>query len=312
LVSPPLGSTAVQLEAARRRALLDGIVRELDAHYVFPEIAAKMRAALQARVAAGDYDRLSEAPAFARTVTEHLREVSRDAHLSVEFGRPGANALPMTVEALRERNFGFNSLDYLSGDVARLSIRGFAPATDPEVREGIGRLMSHVADARALIIDLRDNSGGEPATVAFVASYLFDTAPVHLTDIYRRDDDSTQEFWTAPQVPGKRFGGQKPVYVLTSKRTFSGGEDLAYSLQAIKRARVVGEQTRGGAHPCDAYPLDDAFFIVVPWGRGINPVTKTNWEGVGVTPDVAVPEERALQRAHRLALADLAARNKVR
>jgi retinol-binding protein 3 len=310
LVSPPLGPTAVQLDAAKRRALLDGITRELDAHYVFPEVATKMRAALQARAAAGDYDHLSDGPAFARTVTEHLREVSPDAHLWVEFGRPGANVLPMTPQAIRERNFGFGALDYLSGDVARLAIRGFTLATDPEVREGIGRLMSRVADARALIIDLRDNSGGEPATVAFVASYLFDETPVHLNDIYRRDDDSTQEFWTAPEVPGKRFGGQKPVYVLTNKRTFSGGEDLAYSLQAIKRARVVGEQTRGGANPCDAFPLDESFFIVVPWGRAINPVTKTNWEGVGVTPDIAVPEERALETAHRLAIADLTARNK--
>jgi C-terminal processing protease CtpA/Prc len=180
------------------------------------------------------------------------------------------------------------------------------------VREGIGALMSRVGDARALLIDLRDNSGGEPATVAFVASYLFDAKPVHLNDIYRRDDDSTQQFWTAAEVPGKRFGARKPIYVLTSKRTFSAGEDLAYSLQAIKRARVVGERTRGGAHPCDAYPLDDSFFIVVPWGRGINPVTKTNWEGVGVMPDVAVPEERAFDEAYRLAMADLAAAKKAR
>ncbi len=312
LVTPTLNPTPVQLDGAKRRALLHGITRELDAHYVFPEVATKMRAALEARAAAGDYDRLSDGPAFARTVTEHLREVSSDPHLWVEFGRPGVNPLPMTPQAIRERNYGFGSLDYLSGEVARLAIRGFTLTTDPEVREGIGRLMSRVADARALIIDLRDNTGGEPATVAFVASYLFDATPVHLSDIYRRDDDSTQEYWTAPEVPGKRFGGQKPVYVLTNKRTFSAGEDFAYSLQAIKRARVVGEQTRGGAHPCDAFPLDDSFFIVVPWGRGINPTTKTNWEGVGVTPDVAVPEDRALETAHRLAIGELAARKKPR
>jgi C-terminal processing protease CtpA/Prc len=176
---------------------------------------------------------------------------------------------------------------------------------EPEVSEAIGSMMTRVADARALIVDLRNNQGGEPETVAFVASYLFDPTPVHLGDIYRRDTDTTQQFWTARELPGKRFGGAKPVYILTSKKTFSGGEDLAYSLQAIKRAQVVGEQTAGGAHPCDAYSIDDVFYIVVPWGRSINPVTKTNWEGVGVTPDVAVPADQALEEAHRRALRDL-------
>lgn len=303
-------SAAVQLDAAKRRALIDGIVRELDAHYIFVDVAAKMGAALRARIAAGDYDRVSDGPAFARVVTEQLRELSGDRHLGVEFGRPSWAVTPPPqdrVERLRRRNFAFGAVERLSGDVARVVINGFVPDSESEVRVAIGGIMTSVADAQALLVDLRNNTGGEPETVAFIASYLFDETPVHLNDIYRRDDNSTRQFWTRREVPGKRFGATKPVYVLTSAKTFSGGEDFAYSLQALKRVRVVGEQTAGGAHPCDAYPLDEPFYIVVPWGRAINPVTNTNWEGVGVTPDVTVPADKALEEAHRLAIADLAA-----
>jgi retinol-binding protein 3 len=312
-IAPPRellpGDPAGQLDAAKRRSLIDGIARELKAHYVFAEAAVSMSTTLDAHAAAGDYDSLSEGPAFAQAVTNDLREVSRDDHLTVAFGRHSSDAVQETreeqIQRFRDSNFRFGALDRLSGHVAHLVITGFVASEDPEVRDAIGGLMTQVADARALLLDLRDNHGGHPDTVAFVASYLFDATPVHLGDIYRRDDGSTQEFWTASKVPGTRFGPKKPVYVLTSKRTFSGGEDLAYGLQAQGRARVVGETTRGGAHPCAPYSLDEWFYIVVPWGRSINPVTHTNWQGVGVVPDVAVPADRALDEAHRRAIQDL-------
>jgi C-terminal processing protease CtpA/Prc len=157
--------------------------------------------------------------------------------------------------------------------------------------------MSDVADADAVIIDLRNNHGGAPGTVAFVASYFFEGKALLLNSIFRRDTGLLQEFWTLPELPGTRFGATKPVFVLTSARTFSGGEDLAYTLQAHQRATVIGETTAGGAHPTEPRAIDDSLFVMVPWGRAINPITKGNWEGTGVKPDVASPAEQALERA---------------
>jgi C-terminal processing protease CtpA/Prc len=172
------------------------------------------------------------------------------------------------------------------------------------VRDAVAAFMSDVADANVLIIDLRTNHGGDPSTVALVASYLFDDKPVHLNDIVERDG-TTRAFWTQPTVAGKRFGGKKPVYVLTSAETFSGGEALAYDLQSLRRATLIGETTGGGANLTGAHALDDWFVIGVPWARPINPVTKTNWEGVGVRPDVAAKATAALDEARRRAALDI-------
>ena len=154
------------------------------------------------------------------------------------------------------------------------------------------------------MIDLRKNGGGDPATVALLASYLFDQR-THLNDIYDRPKDATTEYWTSDTLAGRKYGGGKKVYVLVSKYTFSGGEDLAYTLQALKRATIIGATTGGGAHPVTAQRLGDHFAAMVPLARAINPITKTNWEGVGVAPDVAVDPDKALEKAKALYYADL-------
>lgn len=140
--------------------------------------------------------------------------------------------------------------------------------------------------------------------VALVSSYLFGSEPVHLNSIYWRDDDVTQQYWTLPYVPGKRFG-DKPVYALTSRDTFSAGEDLAYNLQARKRAILVGETTGGGAHAGTMVRLHPHIEAFIPSGRAIHPVTHTNWQSHGVTPDIAVSQEEALRVAYRMALESL-------
>jgi C-terminal processing protease CtpA/Prc len=134
---------------------------------------------------------------------------------------------------------------------------------------------------------------------------VFDATPIHLNDMYSRDTGKIEESWTERDVRGTRFGGKKPVYVLTSKRTFSGGEEFAYDLQSLRRAKIVGETTGGGAHPVAPHPLDHSFVILVPWGRPINPITKKDWEGVGVVPDIAVSADAALDEAYQRALKDI-------
>jgi hypothetical protein len=304
----PKERALLTVNEVERRRLIDGIARQLEAHYVYPDVARRMVAAIRQRNAKGQYDAISVAPLLAQTLTSDLRSVSRDGHLRVMFdGQPLQPAGPTAAAPPPPPpppGYGFGPINRLAGNVAHLVLNGF-PRDDEEVRQAIGRHMSQVADADALLLDLRGNGGGDPATVAVVASYLFDDKPVHINDMFRRDTGETRQFWTHAKVSGKRFGATKPIYVLTSKRTFSGGEELTYDLQSLRRAVIVGEPTGGGAHPVQRYPLDHGFSIGVPWGRPINPVTKTNWEGTGVIPDLKVPAEDALRTAHQRALAEL-------
>ena len=300
------------LDESKRKRLIERIASEIQTNYVFPDVGEKMVAEVCRHLTNGDYDSMTEGERFADTVTEHLRNVSHDLHLRFFYGPsrpPPKDETP--AERLRQHrrmNFDFGRIDRLEGNIARLVIYGFVHLDEeiaPGIREGIGQIMSQVADAAALLLDLRENGGGDPATVALVASYLFDSQPVHLNDIYYRNDNSTKEYWTSPEVPGARFGGRKPIYVLTSKDTFSGGEELAYDLQCLRRATVIGETTGGGANPSDGHEIDDWFHIVVPVGRPINPVTKTNWEGIGVVPEIAVPATYALEEGRRRAVEDI-------
>jgi peptidase S41-like protein len=291
-----------RLDGPRRQAAIDTLGKELEAHYVFADVAKKMADRLREKSQRGDYASITDAAALADILSEDLRQVSHDKHLGVHFGPPPPPP-PDVVQSeepppwMLERNFGFGSITRLPGNVALLSINGFVPLLGDAVKRAIGDRMSEIADADAVIIDLQNNGGGAPPTVALVASYFFGPQPVHLNSIVRRDTGETQEFWTEATLAGARFGADKPVYILTSGRTFSGGEDLAYSLQAQHRAVVVGEVTGGGAHPTEPRAIDANLFVSMPWGRSINPITGTNWEGVGVKPDLPVPAPQALQRA---------------
>jgi C-terminal processing protease CtpA/Prc len=165
--------------------------------------------------------------------------------------------------------------------------------------------MTLVANTEALIFDLRHNQGGSPAMVAFLCSYLFPAYPaIHLNDLYWAETDQTHQWWTSPYVPGPRFL-DKLVLVLTSPETFSAAEEFAYNLQTLKRAQVVGETTRGGANPGRGFRLNDHFWLFLPTGQAINPITNDNWDGKGVVPDVKVPAEIALDTAHLIALSQL-------
>lgn len=137
--------------------------------------------------------------------------------------------------------------------------------------------------------------------VSFLASYFFGPDSVHLNDLYWREGNRTQQFWTVAHLPGRRYT-DRPVYLLTGGHTFSAGEEFAYDLQSLKRAVVIGEATGGGANPGGPVRIGEHFTAFIPTGRAINPVTKTNWEGAGVKPDVAAPEAQALRVAHLAAL----------
>ena len=268
-----------------------------------------MEASLRDRTAKGEYDSLVSAKRFAEKLTDDLREVSRDRHLGVMFfpegarERPEGEPLPEEIKAqlpmMQKLNFGFERVERMTGNVGLLDIRGFVPPAAGG--ETAAAAMTFLAHTDALIVDLRKNGGGEPAMIAYILTYLFDGL-THLNDIYERKGEKTQQWWTLSWVPGPRYGGTKPVYVLTSRRTFSGAEEFAYNLKNLKRATVIGETTGGGAHPSRPVKLTEHFAIELPYARAINPITGTNWEGTGVVPDVAKPAEEALDAAYMMAL----------
>jgi C-terminal processing protease CtpA/Prc len=187
----------------------------------------------------------------------------------------------MRTQTLRN-NCLFEKAERLPSNIGLLKFNGFA---DPAVCGPTATAaMNFLENVDALIFDMRDNGGGDPKMVAYISTYLFADV-THLNDLYLRKEDTTTQYWTLPYVPGKRLAG-KPVFILTSKRTFSGAEEFTYNLKNLKRATIIGETTGGGAHPVSGHRIDDHFIIGVPFARAVNPISKTNWEGTGVEPDV--------------------------
>jgi retinol-binding protein 3 len=236
--------------------------------------------------------------------------VSHDKHLRVGYSAAvlppmpprGATPPPPPPEAFewaRQINYGFERVERLAGNIGYLDLRQFGPP--PLIGDAAAAAMTFLANASAVIIDLRQNGGGSPDAVALLASYFFDGPPVRLNDIYDRPTNETRQFRTLPYVPGKRLA-DKDLYILTSARTFSAAEDFTYALKNLKRATIVGEVTGGGAHPVAPHRLGDHFMIGVPSGRSISSITNTDWEGIGVEPDIKVPAAKALATAHLKAL----------
>ena len=287
-----------RLTAEQRQVVIDSIASNLDRMYVFPDVATRMNADLRDRAKRGEFDKLDDASEFAQTLTRDLQAISHDKHLRVRVRASDPVNGPAGSFGVQSSIFG--EAKRLDGDIAYVEILSFG-APPEEVREDVTRVMSSVADAKALIVDIRRNGGGSPFTVALVSSYLFGDDSVHLNSLYFRPANRTDDFYTNPRVAGRKFGPDKPIYVLTSSRTFSGAEEFAYNLQTRKRATTVGETTGGGANPGRGVPLPYSLTVFVPTGRAINPITKTNWEGVGVKPDVAVDAGAALDRAQAMA-----------
>ena len=297
-----------KIDAAERARVIDGAIAQLNQAYVFPDVAKKMEEAVRARQKKGEYDAITDGNTFAAKLTDNFQEVSHDKHLHVNYdpmkiperaddAKPSPEEVERYHKQMERMNCGFEKVEHLGGNVGYLKFNFFG---DPEVC-GVTATsaMNFLENVDAIIFDLRENGGGDPKMVALISSYLFDQ-PTHLNDLWVRKDDSTQQFWTLPFVPGKRLVG-KPVYVLTSKQTFSGAEEFCYNLKNLKRATLIGETTGGGAHPVSGHRIDEHFMIGVPFARAINPISKTNWEGTGVEPDVKVAAADALATAEKLA-----------
>jgi C-terminal processing protease CtpA/Prc len=257
---------------------------------------------LRDRQRRGEYDRIERAPELADSLTSHLRLVSHDRHLRVVArGAPAPPAAGGEAPARRAAD-GLEETRVLEGNIGYLRFSGFADAS--RVGRHLDSAMAALANTDALIIDLRQNRGGSPSSVMHLAGYLFPDRTL-IAWIYSRPDDDTTEMWTA-EVTGPKYLG-RAVFVLTSRGTFSAAEAAAYHLKHFGRATVVGDTTGGGAHRVTSVELNDRFTLLLPVTRPINAVTRGDWEGTGVIPDLAVDPERALIVAQLAALRALPA-----
>jgi hypothetical protein len=296
------------LSEAERTSVINALVEKVEAYYVYPAVAQRMTKAIHTHQANHEYDKVSDGEEFARALTAHLRSISNDGHLGVDYSATpvgdGAADEP-TAEDLRKfrlrgarGNYAFRKVESLDEGIGLLQVDAFYPAA--WIRETASGAMAFLADAEAVIIDLRRNHGFAPDGVLLIESYFFKDE-THMTDQVDRAANTTRQFWTLPVVPGPSLA-DKDLYILTSHDTFSAPEDFAYNMQAQGRAKIVGEQTGGGAHGTKPYRLSDHFAASIPFNYSINPITQSDWEGTGVTPDVRVTADQALLTAHVLAL----------
>jgi len=302
---PGVKPVNVVVDTDLRKQVIDGVNADLDKFYIDAAIAGKMEDTLLAHQKAGDYDKITDGDEFAAQLTKDLQAVSHDRHLRVNFlpfkTPPPHDPTPEDEARFHQQmehdNCLFRKVEILPNNIGYIKFDGFVDASfcGPTVAAAMG----FIAHTDAVIFDIRENGGGEPDMVTLVASYLFDK-PTHLIDIHDRSENSTVQNWTLSYLAGPRLAKQ-PVFVLTSKRTFSGAEEFAFDLKNQKRASIVGETTGGGAHPVSGHPVADYFRVGVPFAESLDPVTKTNWEGTGVEPDVKVSADDALDTAEKLA-----------
>jgi hypothetical protein len=293
---------------------VDSLSAHLNQIYVFPDKAKEMSDLIQKNRKDGKYDALVDPMAFSDQITKDIISISHDKHLNFRYApqrisemRNNQNAAAPDLAEMKnemgKNNFGFEEVKILSGNIGYIKFNGFSEAS--LAGDAAAAAMNFVSYTDAIIFDLRENGGGSPSMIQMLTTYLYEEGEnIHLNNFYYRPQDAIEQTWTLPYVPGKR-NPKAQVYVLTSSYTFSAAEEFTYNLKNLKRGTIIGETTGGGAHPGGMSIINDQFVCFIPNGRAINPLTKTNWEGTGVAPDIMVPQQDALWKAQETALDSL-------
>lgn len=314
LLAAPIGyaqpadtTPAVSAPAKAHEARGEAILALLRAHYVNPSDVDRAEAAI--RLLASHHASLDDA-AFARAVGPELSQLLRDRHLLLEYRARPNREKPQTAEAeaaskakreefARSVHYGLTEVAVLDGNIGYLRIDGFM---SPDVAgPALATAMKTVRGTRGLVIDLRESvNGGDPRMVALVCAYLFPEEGRLLTTIAWRHRAAQESRIPALAQAGDAYPRAAPIYVLTSRRTFSAGEELAYNLKVLKRAHLIGEPTGGGANPGSDYAVNEHLELFIPEATAINAETGTNWNWTGVIPDEAIDPAGALERALHL------------
>lgn len=285
-------------------ALVELLIERLNEAYIFPERSAHAAELLRVRLGEAAYTSTA-GPDLCEQISADLYVACNDKHLrllwheSPEVSGDEAQLVAELQEQIRLDNHGLRRVERLDGNIGLIELTMI-----PEVATGgpaLAAAMRLVEHTQALILDLRPTRGGSPDGVVFLASFLFPDGDVRLSDFIEGPHGPTRQYWTCAYLPGPRYL-DRAVYVLTSATTFSGGEALAYDLQALGRATIVGETTRGGAHPSEVVSLTPQIELRLPVARALNPITGSNWEAVGVQPDIPAQATDALEVARSAAL----------
>lgn len=308
----------ISLTKENRAAVVKALIEKMNAFYIFPDEATAFDAYASKKLEGGLYDLHSDVHHFADELTADLQLIVGDRHLRVEHlpevytrlldnpdAPPSKDEMEKYMREGRYVNNDFKRVERLTGNVGIIQFNSFRFPL--EAGATVEAAMGFVAHCDALIFDLRQNRGGSPAMIQLITSYLFDDA-THINNFYNRSKDETRQFHTQVWVHGKKIP-DVPVYVLTSSRTFSAAEEFTYNLKMLKRATIVGEVTGGGAHPVSPEPLAEGFVVALCKERAINPISGTNWEGIGVEPDIDATATEALAKAHIHALETLLAKS---
>jgi hypothetical protein len=310
----PCTGIAEAISEKQQDSLIGEICSLLKSNYVSAQTGERVSELLMSNFKEGKYSGIESISEFASRVDADLKEWSGDKHLSLihdpdwvrqmrDEGKEDAYLTEQMLAEERAKNFGFRRVEILDGNVGYLDLRIFfhpkyAGATAVAA-------MNLLAGCEAVIVDLRNNGGGWGDMVSFLCSYFLDNEEItHLNSVYSRPEDRYYQSWTSPYVPGKIMANI-PLYILTSRSTFSAAEEFCYNLKYLERATIVGERTRGGAHPISPKVLSDELILIMPELASIHPVTKSNWEGVGVGPDIEVAAGEALDVAYLNALETL-------
>ena len=279
----------------------------MNTYYVFPEVAKDTETHLKAQLEAGHFNQFTTNEAFAAALTESVQSINKDKHMRIRKNRPYVapdNSPERTIEEQLDRmnrsrwyNAGFVEVKVIEGNVGYLDLRGFAGLENAQAHADAA--MQFISRADAIIIDLTQNGGGSPRMVQYLCSYFFEDHR-HLNSLYWREGDVTEEFWTLETVGGTKLP-DVPLFVMTSDHTFSGAEEFSYNMQTQERATLVGQTTGGGANPGGTMPINENLSVFIPRGRAINPITQTNWEGVGVVPEVKTTPKDTYETTLKLA-----------
>ena len=290
-----------------KEGVINTLIQLMNDYYVLPDVAKKTEEHLLKQLANGHFDQLGNDADLAEALTKSVQDINKDKHMRITKNPPYVAPVETPERMIEERlynlkrkkdyNSGFHTVKVLEGNVGYLDLRGFTYFFEGKIMADA--YMKLVENTDAMIVDLSKNGGGDPAMVQYLCSYFFGEK-VHLNSLYFRERDETIDFWSLEEVDGKNRA-DIPLFVITGSKTFSGAEEFAYNMQTQKRATLVGTTTGGGANPGTNMPINQNLTVFIPTGMAINPITKTNWEGVGVIPEVKTEEGAALYKAHELA-----------
>lgn len=286
--------------------LINSMLDMFDQYYVFPDVAARMIAFVSGKLESGQYGGIDTYQLAASQIAHDLVEISGDGHIAAY---PSSGSTPLTAEGdcltdkqkaeAARRNYGFQEVKRLAGNIGYLKLNYFEhPSIAGPTAEAA---MQFLANTNAVIIDLRDNCGGEEGMVQLLLSYFFEKQ-THLLSFYDNKNELIEQSWTYAYVPGIKMAATD-LTVLISGRTGSGAEAFAYDLQCRKRGILIGETTKGIAHMVKILDLPDfGVRIHVPYARPASPVTNSCWEKIGVKPDIETPDRDAMVVAYRAAV----------